>query len=198
MTRRRRSVAFFIIVTSIAVTACGSGQAPRWSGESKNSDEQLSSAQRNVLRRKLERLQQSMPALAPAARSLALLVDGGERGETPQRRQAAAVLAERFEALLERDRDLRSLTFLSDDFLRLVTVSRTSGAQFDFENAEPNLREQIGFFPEDLHTRIEDPHGYPQPQYSVAVRGRTAIRIRVPLTANGFYFGDLIAEYGPD
>lgn len=191
MTRARRA----LVVLAIAAAACGSAQPPRWSGEVKNSDEHLSAGQRAVLREKLRQLQQWMPDLVPAARTLALLVEDGQPGETAERRAAAQTLADKIRPLFDRDAGLRSVSFISGDFPDLVTVSKTAGFKADFNDVESGLRGQIGFFPEDLHTPIEDPAGYPQPQFTVATRGRTSLRIATPLVAGGIYLGDLIAEY---
>ena len=188
----------WLATTIILLAACITSDPPMWSGEMKNSDEHLSHQQRTTLRVKIQNLHPLLRHLVPEARTVAAMLEQAQTSDSRLMQQAADNLSSRLRTILQDDDELQSLSFTSGDFVSAVTVLRAGNGTrtiINFDETEPHLREQIGFFHEDLRTKIDDIDGYPHPQYAVATRGPAELRLRLPLVGDGFYLGDVTATY---
>ena len=186
------------MILALCAAACISATPrERWSGEVKNSSARLSRAQRRSLESKSAQLRVRGRALAPALRTLALLLDD-PKSAANARQAAANAVADALGDIVRGDPAMTSLLFTTGDYLSAAVATRTGSkvdAHADLGVQEPGLRGQIGFFPEGPRTPIEDLRGYPKSQYAVATSNAGRMRIRVPVISDGFYLGDLIAEY---
>lgn len=191
-----RSLAVLMSFTIVS-SACASSFRPMWSAEVKNSDAHLSEEQRGHMNAVVERLHRLMPNIARNARAFAIAVND-ESADGAKQRNAAAAVADDLARILSDEPDMTSIMFTTGDYLSPVSATRGEAkivTKVDFGMLEPGLREQVGFFPEGPQTMIEDLAGYPRPQFAVATRGSDEMRIRIPFVANGYYLGDLVAEY---
>jgi hypothetical protein len=187
------------IVCMTAIVACVGASRDRWSGEAKNDSSQLTDAQRSVFSAKLARLGEGhLDSILTAARPLSVSLDGATAVDQRSVERAVRQLSSALEKLLRADKQMRKLTFMTGEYLHPVSVHRTRrgyAAITDLTARVEGLRDQIGFFPEGPRTLIDDLEGYPRHQFAVATRGKSELLIRVPLVSDGYYLGDLTAEY---
>jgi len=185
-------------VALLVASSCARTAPRRWSGESKNSAAQLTAKQQFVLNEKLPFLNHSAASVLVTMQSLAVLLNHSGPLDKPHAESMALKLGNAMLSLLRADPQLEKLTFMTGEYLHPVTVShehRRFQVRTDLDVTVEGLRDQIGFFPEDLSSTIVDLQGYPSPQFAVATSGTKRLLIRIPVIAEGHYVGDLTAEY---
>jgi hypothetical protein len=157
----------------------------------------LSLGQRRFLDSKISELQTRGKALSSDLRHLAVLLENAD-SNPDEIRNVLDIVSNDLRDTVQQDPKMSQLAFMTGDYFRAVVAKReTEGvvAIGDLETREPGLRYQIGFYSEGPSTAIEDLSGFEAKQFSVATADGHRMRIRVPVVSDGFYLGDLVAEY---